>query len=147
MPIRVRGRGRQGDVAFSARCRDSARQAAFPPLFAVCASIGHNCAVSRKPWVHSSVVRAAGCRSAGPWLKSGCALICYELGTSTAVTKACNTWSTSPENVEHERNICRRIPCRSPIAFPEALRSPLRRFLETLPGSGDFRRSKKTRAK
>ena len=25
-------------------------------------------------WVHSSVVRAADCRSAGPWLKSGCAL-------------------------------------------------------------------------
>ena len=24
--------------------------------------------------VHSSVVRAADCRSAGPWLKSGCAL-------------------------------------------------------------------------
>ena len=27
-------------------------------------------------WVHSSVVRAADCRSAGPWLKSGCALVC-----------------------------------------------------------------------
>ena len=26
------------------------------------------------PWVHSSVVRAADCRSAGPWFKSGCAL-------------------------------------------------------------------------
>ena len=25
-------------------------------------------------WVHSSVVRVADCRSAGPWLKSGCAL-------------------------------------------------------------------------
>ena len=25
-------------------------------------------------WVHSSVVRAADCRSAGPWLESGCAL-------------------------------------------------------------------------
>ena len=25
-------------------------------------------------WVHSSVVRAADCRSAGPWFKSGCAL-------------------------------------------------------------------------
>ena len=28
----------------------------------------------RAQWVHSSVVRAADCRSAGPWLKSGCAL-------------------------------------------------------------------------
>ena len=26
--------------------------------------------------VHSSVVRAADCRSAGPWFKSGCALYC-----------------------------------------------------------------------
>ena len=26
-------------------------------------------------WVNSSVVRAADCRSAGPWLKSGCALL------------------------------------------------------------------------
>ena len=29
----------------------------------------------QKPWVHSSVARAADCRSAGPWLKSGCALL------------------------------------------------------------------------
>ena len=27
------------------------------------------------PRVHSSVVRAADCRSAGPWFKSGCALL------------------------------------------------------------------------
>jgi hypothetical protein len=26
-------------------------------------------------WVHSSVVRAADCRSAGPWFKSGCTLV------------------------------------------------------------------------
>ena len=26
-------------------------------------------------WVHSSVVRAADCRSAGPWFKSGCSLL------------------------------------------------------------------------
>ena len=26
-------------------------------------------------WVHSSVARAADCRSAGPWFKSGCALM------------------------------------------------------------------------
>ena len=29
-------------------------------------------------WVHSSVVRAADCRSAGPWFKSGCALLLAE---------------------------------------------------------------------
>ena len=28
-------------------------------------------------WVHSSVVRAADCRSAGPWFKSGCALLIH----------------------------------------------------------------------
>ena len=28
-------------------------------------------------WVHSSVARAADCRSAGPWFKSGCALSHY----------------------------------------------------------------------
>ena len=31
-------------------------------------------AVHYSAWVHSSVVRAADCRSAGPWFKSGCAL-------------------------------------------------------------------------
>ena len=30
-------------------------------------------------WVHSSVVRAADCRSAGPWFKSGCALLLVSL--------------------------------------------------------------------
>ena len=29
----------------------------------------------QNPWVHSSVARAADCRSAGPWFKSGCALL------------------------------------------------------------------------
>ena len=32
------------------------------------------CACFQCMWVHSSVVRAADRRSAGPWLKSGCAL-------------------------------------------------------------------------
>ena len=36
-------------------------------------------------WVHSSVVRAADCRSAGPWFKSGCAL-CTTLCTCTQPT-------------------------------------------------------------
>ena len=34
-------------------------------------------------WVHSSVVRAADCRSAGPWFKSGCALFCARLFQSS----------------------------------------------------------------
>ena len=33
-----------------------------------------SCSSYHATWVHSSVVRAADCRSAGPWLKSGCAL-------------------------------------------------------------------------
>jgi hypothetical protein len=33
---------------------------------------GRGCNASM--WVHSSVVRAADCRSSGPWFKSGCAL-------------------------------------------------------------------------
>ena len=37
-------------------------------------------------WVHSSVVRAADCRSAGPWFKSGCALLCGgKLGAGRAI--------------------------------------------------------------
>ena len=35
-------------------------------------------------WVHSSVVRAADCRSAGPWFKSGCALRWLALSLPTA---------------------------------------------------------------
>ena len=37
--------------------------------------------------VHSSVVRAADCSSAGPWFKSGCALT-RERGSRTGVSKA-----------------------------------------------------------
>ena len=37
-------------------------------------------------WVHSSVVRAADCRSAGPWFKSGCSLLCGgKLGAGRAI--------------------------------------------------------------
>ena len=35
-----------------------------------------------QPWVHSSVAREADCRSAGPWLKSGCALLSAGAGQS-----------------------------------------------------------------
>ena len=39
-----------------------------------------------QPWVHSSVARAADCRSAGPWLKSGCAL--WRIASAGAQGKA-----------------------------------------------------------
>ncbi len=35
----------------------------------------HKQMIEMAMWVHSSVVRAADCRSAGPWFKSGCALL------------------------------------------------------------------------
>ena len=41
----------------------------------------------RRAWVHSSVVsvvRAADCRSAGPWFKSGCALSVDDVGRRMA---------------------------------------------------------------
>ena len=45
----------------------------------VVAREAEGCGLSRglmaAPWRHSSVVRAADCRSAGPWFKSGCALL------------------------------------------------------------------------
>ena len=45
-------------------------------LSAVTNACACNCAGSGSyRWVHSSVVRAADCRSAGPWFKSGCALV------------------------------------------------------------------------
>ena len=37
-------------------------------------TVQRHCMLTFK-WVHSSVVRAADCRSAGPWIKSGCALV------------------------------------------------------------------------
>ena len=61
-------------------------------------------------WVHSSVVGAADCRSAGPWFKSGCAFI---------VTRKFRTQST----IFYERKSSKpRHPPRpkafSPVTFP-----------------------------
>ena len=42
-------------------------------------------------WVHSSVVRVADCRSAGPWFKSGCALFVWRVTLSTTQCCAGNT--------------------------------------------------------
>jgi hypothetical protein len=44
----------------------------------------HKRVIDMAMWVHSSVVRAADCRSAGPWFKSGCALL---------PASNCGTWS------------------------------------------------------
>jgi hypothetical protein len=43
------------------------------------------------PWVHSSVARAADCRSAGPWFKSGCALF-------TQLQMLCDTLTVGEQN-------------------------------------------------
>ena len=58
--------------------------------------LGHG-ATQPSKWVHSSVVRAADCRSAGPWFKSGCAL-CFHDGLSLQglrlmLTKRVEGWS------------------------------------------------------
>ena len=44
------------------------------PMTSVLKAHGPRC-TKAITWVHSSVVRAADCRSAGPWFKSGCALV------------------------------------------------------------------------
>ena len=64
-------------------------------------SCGGQCALKegwqqpRHARVHSSVVRAADCRSAGPWFKSGCALFIYTL-FSRAVSLTLWSWVGAP---------------------------------------------------
>ena len=64
-------------------------------------SCGGQCALKeswqqpRHAWVHSSVVRAADCRSAGPWFKSGCALFNYTF-FSRAVSLTLWPWVGAP---------------------------------------------------
>ena len=70
------------DVSLAAcsRCsNEAARTKQHPaPHIVEGAAVANACVKSwqqrRLAWVHSSVVRAADCRSAGPWFKSGCAL-------------------------------------------------------------------------
>ena len=54
--------------------------------------------------VHSSVVRAADCRSAGPWFKSGCALL--------RAAKA--QWRALPRPAVTKQDVAARIPCVDP---------------------------------
>jgi hypothetical protein len=59
------------------------------------------------PWVHSSVVRAADRRSAGPWFKSGCALSCLSqpgaVVSSTIKEWRCGAEKRTPRVVEPSR--------------------------------------------
>ena len=63
--------------------------------------------VVRHQWVHSSVVRAADCRSAGPWFKSGCALLSVLLLSCSSHKHFCEPSCTGAR--EEESN-----PCMSP---------------------------------
>ena len=62
-------------------------------------------------WVHSSVVRAADCRSAGPWFKSGCALKSF-------ITWQ-HIWSSTgpPWALQHILNLSNWPPRRSSSEF------------------------------
>ena len=62
-------------------------------------------------WVHSSVARAADCRSAGPWFKSGCALsphtTCKPRGETHGRFLASSTRHMLPhETVEWPKRMC-----------------------------------------
>ena len=72
-----------------------------PELSTFKESCGGQCAL-KESWqqpqharVHSSVVRAADCRSAGPWFKSGCALFNYTF-FSRAVSLTLWSWVGAP---------------------------------------------------
>ena len=84
---------RLSDAEVSSR---SARGWAPVILQGVEKQVGHG-ATQHSKWVHSSVVRATDCRSAGPWFKSRCAL-CFHDGLSLQglrlmLTKRVEGWS------------------------------------------------------
>ena len=71
-------------------------------------------------WVHSSVVRAADCRSAGPWFKSGCALYrSHRLGGRRAIFGLAAT-----------RLHAQTMHPRLPLLYNTARGAPRRRALE-----------------
>ena len=58
------------------------------------------CSCHLVTWVQSSVVRAADCRSAGPWLKSRCALFfVYVYDPSIKLTRSCCPQKSCPSGV------------------------------------------------
>ena len=67
------GDGGEGGGACGKICEDPAASLAVCFDF-FCPEDCGMCPCIEIMWVHSSVVRAADRRSAGPWLKSGCAL-------------------------------------------------------------------------
>ena len=68
-------------------------------------------------WVHSSVVRAADCRSAGPWFKSGCALVNGYLPMKTSrmqwlrrhITNKTNTIYMNTNSIYVYVHICKHM--------------------------------------
>ena len=74
--------------AAACRCSAPLATATLPLLTRTRATLARSaCVIAMHAWVHSSVARAADCRSAGPWFKSGCALVLRhaprEAGVST----------------------------------------------------------------
>ena len=84
--------------------------------------------------VHSSVVRAADCRSAGPWFKSGCALSYLFLMTLTDQLRVCEqcTCRESSPGHKHGRLVCCRYTtgALTVVGHSQSRRSalPLRAF-------------------
>jgi hypothetical protein len=90
-------------------------------------------------WVHSSVVRAADCRSAGPWLKSGCALLralspaARRGALAAALARVSGRWgaNSAPRSRAPPRQLDRRswwlLSCTEapPVPFRRALPSLL----------------------
>ena len=73
-------------------------------------------------WVHSSVARAAECRSAGPWFKSGCALQLCILCTEDCCT----------ESQHHHHGPARCCHCASKYRLCHASTGYIAQWLERL---------------
>ena len=84
----------------SVRISETIRRRLQIPLVKRLITQGHASLHIKGRWVHSSVVRAADCRSAGPWFKSGCALI-FEQNRYKQSRHASSAHSTLAENEAH----------------------------------------------
>ena len=89
----------------------------------------------RHAWVHSSVVRAADCRSAGPWFKSGCALSLQrqcDYSSDESASSSSQQPKPSPEGPHAEQphatlakgeRLLRKLSCRRQLVRTKLLGS------------------------
>ena len=73
-------------------------------------------------WVHSSVVRATNCRSAGPWFKSGCALFNTRPWCPTSQLRSGHTMLDIDQSCCHKLSssciLVSVVSCRHRAVFP-----------------------------